>query len=193
MRPVAGSADAGAQQRVDHQRGGARFRRNLALHLAAARPAASRRFAAASPFSSSGSASSTTCSDAGANRVCNWRAITRPSPPLLPLPQSTTMRCSAERREAFGQKLHYAVPGILHQDDARDAGLDGAPVHFAHFRRGQDLHKRRATTMVISSCNSPAPVQCTTASMVRAMSSAESARAYFTSRSFRRSSPNISP
>src|ERR1019366_3568876 len=99
----------------------------------------------------------------------------------------------AQRREPFRQKLYHAVPGILHQDDARDAGLDGPPVHFAHFRSGQDFHKRRATTMVISSCNSPSPVHCTTASMVRAISSAESALAYFTSRSFRRSSPNISP
>ena len=99
----------------------------------------------------------------------------------------------AERSEPFGQELDDAMSGILHEDDSRDAGFHRPLVHFAHFRRGQNFHKRRATTMVISSCNSPAPVQCTTASMVRAISSAESALAYFTSISFKRSSPNISP
>ena len=52
------------------------------------------------------------------------------------------------------------MPGILHQHDAGDPGFDGAAVDLAHLGRGQDLHMRRATTMVISSCNSPAPVHC---------------------------------
>ena len=100
---------------------------------------------------------------------------------------------AGERREAFRQKLHYAMRGILHQDDAGNPLLDGLSVHLAHFRRCEGFHNLRATTIVISSCNSPAPVHCTTASMARAMISEESAWAYFTSRSFSRSSPNISP
>ena len=52
---------------------------------------------------------------------------------------------------------------------------DGAPVHFAHLGGGEDFHMRRATTMVMSSCNSEEPVHWTTASMVRAMISEESA------------------
>ena len=130
---------------------------------------------------------------AGGKRVKSCRAITRPSPPLLPLPHSTTMRCVRQRRESLRQKLHHAMPGILHQDDARDAELDRAPVHLAHFGRGQNSsyaprHHHRHIVLQFA-----APVHCTTASIVRAIISDESAFAYFISRSFRRSSPNISP
>ncbi len=47
-----------------------------------------------------------------------------------------------ERRKGLGEKLHHAVARILHQDDARDAQLDGAPVHLAHLGGGEDLHAR---------------------------------------------------
>ena len=98
-----------------------------------------------------------------------------------------------KRGVTSGKKLHHAVRGVLHQHQAGNAALAGAAIHFAHFGRRENLHNRLATTMVISSCNSEEPVHWFTASMVRAMSSEESAAEYFTISSFRRSSPNISP
>ncbi len=130
-----------------------------------------------------GAASRTTSSARGWKRVKSWRATARPSPPLLPLPHRTTMRCAASGANRSASNFHHAMAGILHQDEAGDAELDGAPVHFAHFGRGQNFHMRRATTMVISSCNSDEPVHWSTASMVRAMISEESAWAYLSSSS----------
>jgi hypothetical protein len=45
-----------------------------------------------------------------------------------------------ERREGFRQEFHHAVARVLHQDQAGNAELDGAPVHFPHLCRGQDFH-----------------------------------------------------
>src|ERR1035437_1797276 len=98
-----------------------------------------------------------------------------------------------KRCETVRQELHHAMGRVLHQDQAGNPHFHGPAVRFAHLRRGEDSHIRRATTMVISSCNSPAPVHWTTASMERAIISDESTRAYFTSNSCKRSSPNISP
>ena len=55
-----------------------------------------------------------------------------------------------ERRILALQKLHHALAGIFHQDDVGDAQLGRAPVHFAHLRRGQDLHVRTSA----STCSS---------------------------------------
>ncbi len=98
-----------------------------------------------------------------------------------------------QRGKPFGQKFHHAKAGILHQDDAGDAHFDGAPIDLAHLGRGENFHMRLTTTIVMSSCNSEEPVQTFTDSMVRAISSEESACAYLDIRSFNRSSPNISP
>ena len=190
--PRGRSAHARAQQRVHYQRGVARFGWNLALHLAPGgqqHGEIRRRIALQFPWFGQQHHVQPCRTEARVQLTRDHQAIAA----VVALPAKHHDALLAERSESFGQKLHHAVPGIFHQDDAGDAGLDGPPVDLAHFRRGQDLHKRRATTMVISSCNSPAPVQCTTASMVRAISSVESALEYFTSRSLRRSSPNISP
>ena len=97
-------------------------------------------------------------------------------------------------RELLGQQFHHTLPGVLHQDHARDAHFDGAPVYFTHLRGGQDLHGRLATSMVISSDNSAAsPDHCMTASITRAMISGDSRSTFLDSKSVRRCSPNISP
>src|ERR1022692_2664520 len=97
-------------------------------------------------------------------------------------------------RELFGQQLHYAMPGVFHEHQARDAHFDGAPIYFAHLRGGQNFHGRLATSMVISSDNSAAsPDHCMTASIVRAMISGESRSTFLASKSVSRCSPNISP
>src|SRR4051812_8698803 len=74
-----------------------------------------------------------------------------------------------ERREAGREKFDHALAGVLHQDDARNAALDRETIHFTHACGSQDLHEAilRAISIVISSCNSGEPVQCTTASMAR--------------------------
>src|SRR5215471_13812657 len=95
--------------------------------------------------------------------------------------------------ESRGQKLHNAMPGILHEHDAGNPVHDRLAVYLPHLGGGQDSHIRRATSIVISSCNSPAPVHCTTASIVRAINSAESALEYLIISSLRCSSPNCSP
>src|SRR5690348_2810804 len=100
---------------------------------------------------------------------------------------------AGERSVSCGQKFHHAMRGILHQDDSGDACLNRAAVHLPHFGRRENFHMRRATSIVISSCSSPAPVHCTTASIVRAINSLESALAYLTRTSLNRSSPNCSP
>ena len=46
-----------------------------------------------------------------------------------------------ERSETPVEKLHHAVAGILHQDDAGDAQFDGAPIHLAHPVHSQYFHK----------------------------------------------------
>ena len=61
-----------------------------------------------------------------------------------------------DRLEPGGQKLGHTMRGILHQDNAGNPLLDGLAIHLAHFRRCESLHNLRATTIVISSCNSPA-------------------------------------
>ena len=98
-----------------------------------------------------------------------------------------------ERPAPIGQELHNAMPGVLHQNDAGDPQLYRAPIDLAHLRGSEHLHKRRATSMVISSCSSLDPVHWLTDSMVRAMISSEPACEYLIRRSFKRSSPNISP
>ncbi len=187
-----GAGDAGAEQGIDHHRGAARFHRDLAMHRAAAggehaivgggialqlfgrRQQHDVHFARA---------------HGGAKLARDYHAIAA----IVALAAEHHDALLRERSEALHQEFEHAVSGILHQNDARDSGFDCEPVDFAHFGRGQNFHMRRTTTMVISSCNSPAPVHCTTASMVRAINSAESALEYLTSRSLRRSSPNISP
>src|SRR6185437_5311267 len=100
---------------------------------------------------------------------------------------------SAQRRKSLDEEIHHAAARILHQHDSRNAGLRRPAIHIAHFRRGQHLHIRRAIAMVISSDSSLEPVQSTTASIVRAMSSLESADEYLAMYSISRSSPNLSP
>ncbi len=45
-----------------------------------------------------------------------------------------------QRSEPPDEKLHHAVSGILHQDDAGDPQFDGAPIDLAHLFRGQYSH-----------------------------------------------------
>src|ERR1035438_4587191 len=109
----------------------------------------------------------------------------QPIAAVFPLAAQHSDAMFGQRCEPLDQKLHHAVPGILHQDDAGNPHFDGAPVDLAHFGSGQDgmdgrrLHMRRATTIVMSSCNSEAPVHWFTASMARAIISDESALEYF--------------
>src|SRR5579871_404860 len=100
-------------------------------------------------------------------------------------------------RKPLGQKLHHPMPGVLHEHDPGNSKLDRAPVYLAHLRGGEHgmkrIHMRRTTTIVMSSWSSEEPVHEFTDSMVRAIISDESALAYLITRSFKRSSPNISP
>src|SRR5262249_6155363 len=116
-----------------------------------------------------------------------------PVPAIVALAAEHDDPLCGERCESCGQKLHYPMPGILHQNDAGNPVHDRLAVYLPHLRSGQNFHMRRATSIVISSCNSPAPVHCTTASIVRAISSAESALEYLIISSLRCSSPNCSP
>ena len=149
------TGDAGAEQRIHHQRRASRIAAGSRASPGSRTPRSMRSSRRHRPSAPPGPRSSTTSSAAGRKRVNSCRAITRPSPPLLPLPQSTTIRCAPSGAKRLRQKLHHAVPGILHQHDAGNAHLDRAAIDLAHLGRGQHFHRRRATTMVISSCNSP--------------------------------------
>ena len=70
------------------------------------------QFAAASPWNSSGAAARTMCREAGLKRVHNWRAITSPSPPLLPLPQITTIRCRSSGANVFSRNSTTRHPAF---------------------------------------------------------------------------------
>jgi hypothetical protein len=82
----------------------------------------------------------------------------------------------AHGRKAPGNMLHHARGRIFHQNDSRNACLDGGAIHFAHFARRENFPglchmptfhaKPRATTTVISSGNSGAELQSVTASMI---------------------------
>ena len=45
-----------------------------------------------------------------------------------------------QRGEGLMKKIDDPAAGILHQDEAGDATLDGEAIDFAHFGSGQDLH-----------------------------------------------------
>ena len=75
--------------------------------------------------------------------MCSWRAIARPSPPLFPLPQTTTIRCSLTGAKCAGDVLDHALRGVLHQNDSRNSGLDGGPVHLAHLPRCKNFSRIR--------------------------------------------------
>src|SRR5215472_17546403 len=92
-----------------------------------------------------------------------------------------------ERGKARGQELDHAASSILHKHNAWDASLDSAAVHATHLFRGENLHMRLATNIVISSGCSGECVHCLTASMVRAIISSEPACSNFSSRSRNRS------
>ena len=67
------------------------------------------------------------------------RAATNPSPPLLPLPQSTATRRAAGYRRR--QNARHRRARVLHQLRQRHAELlRRPPVRRAHLRRGQNLH-----------------------------------------------------
>ncbi len=148
------TGDAGAEQRIDHQGGAARGRPEFRARPGSRKLRACGNWRRRRPSAPPDRPAAPRAATRGWKRVKSWRATTMPSPPLLPLPHSTTMRCAASGANRSASDFHHAMAGILHQHDAGDAEFDGAPVHFAHFGRGQDFHKRRATTMVISSCNS---------------------------------------
>src|ERR1700683_5210589 len=82
----------------------------------------------------------------------------------------------AHGRKMRGNILHHARGGVLHQNDAGNAGLDGGAIHLAHFARRKHLSRLRihakphanprAITTVISSGSSGAVLQWVTASMI---------------------------
>src|SRR5579863_10038218 len=78
----------------------------------------------------------------------------------------------AHGRKMPGNIFDNARGGILHQDDAWNAGLDGGPIHLAHLERREDLaglpnHASPfAITTVMSSGSSGAVLQWVTASMI---------------------------
>ena len=180
--PVCRARDAGAEQRVDHQGRVPGLRRNLARH---------RTSADLEHTQVEGGIALQGFGRGQQHHVKRRRAASRMQlagdhhavAAVVALTAQHHDALAAERGEAPLEVFDDAVSRVLHQHQARNAGLDRDPIDLAHFGRGQYLHMRRATTMVISSCNSPAPVHSTTASMVRAISSVESSFAYLSSTS----------
>ena len=81
-----------------------------------------------------------TWSDSGRKRVNSCRAMTNPSPPLLPFPHKITMRC----RDKTG---HLAVERIRRPDDRhspsgwlRNPEFDRPAVHLAHLAGRKNFH-----------------------------------------------------
>lgn len=65
-------------------------------------------------------------------------------------------------RESLRQKLHHPAAGVFHQNQTRDAHLDGAAIHFPHLGRGQDFHARTPVNNVSSRrrfCCSPITIR----------------------------------
>ena len=60
------------------------------------------------------------------------------------------MRCFASGAYSRSRNSTTRMPGVLHQDDVRNAQLGRARVHIAHLRRGQNLHARTSA----STCSS---------------------------------------
>src|SRR5580658_4760311 len=110
----------------------------------------------------------------------------------------------AHGRKMLGNILHHARGRVLHQNDARNTGLDGGAIHLAHLARGKHLSRfavcyakphanPRAITTVISSGSSGAVLQWVTASMIFATISFGSLFRNRNAVSARRSTPNSSP
>ena len=69
------------------------------------------------------------------------RATTMPSPPLFPLPQSTTILRVGQIGKMSLQIIRHARAGVLHQLQAGNAvALGGQPVGLAHLFRGKYFH-----------------------------------------------------
>ena len=69
------------------------------------------------------------------------RAATKPSPPLLPGPATTTI--AAAGRMARGDPFGDRAAGILHQVDAGDPARNRQPVGLGHFGGGEQFIMRR--------------------------------------------------
>ena len=68
---------------------------------------------------------------------CSSRAMTKPSPPLLPPPQTTS---GPPRGEPFEGDAGHLCTGAFHQDAARDAELLRPCVGAGHLLCGVELH-----------------------------------------------------
>ena len=103
-------------------------------------PSQRRAMAAASPFSASGVPKS--ARRTSQPRCFRCRATTKPSPPLLPGPQSTAVKrgvqCALDRIGAGAAR-------ILHQRERRRAVSCGIAIRLVHLGDGQNLrtHYRR--------------------------------------------------
>ena len=64
-----------------------------------------------------------TKTDTSTPRCRSVRATTKPSPPLLPRPQSTATRRSSRSVEGRLHGRHHLAAGVLHQHERRDADL----------------------------------------------------------------------
>src|ERR1035438_1996522 len=123
----------------------------------------------------------------------------KPVPAVISLAANNHDPLFAYRRKVPGNILHHARGGILHQNDAWNAGLDGGLINLAHLERGEDLARLpihaspRAITTVISSGSSGAVLQWATASMIFATISFGSLFWCRSAVSARRSTPNSSP
>ena len=126
-RPV----ETGAEQRVDdHVAVGERCgRRPLDRAVPALR---GHRGVALQPLAVADEANAT---DHGRARPSS-RAATKPSPPLLPGPATTTTRRPLQQPAA---RVGDRAAGILHQLDAGNAAGDGQPVGLRHLGGGQQF------------------------------------------------------
>ena len=101
------------------------------------------KFVAASPRIDAGSAKRKTRGAAPASR--KRRATTKPSPPLFPFPQKTTMLRVARSGKVSLQIIRHGRAGVLHQLQAGNAvALGGQPVGLAHLFRGKHFHGIRS-------------------------------------------------
>ena len=94
-----------------------------AANGAAGDPGSRSAFTLASPRSSSTSPSSSTSTSRPRSR--SRRAATNPSPPLLPLPHTATIRPAGDE---LADQVGQTGAGALHQLDARDSALAYRPL-----------------------------------------------------------------